>query len=103
MSSNGNFSRTDADASIARIDHSKLSWCYALDGVVTIDVETAICGAREEAGAPSVGVAHFEGDIDADRRRPRVACEEVETCDVERATVLEQIVVAMRNIESVLC
>ena len=60
---NGDFSRTDADATIARIDHSKLSRGNALDGVVTIDVETAFFGACQDACAPAVGVTHFESHV----------------------------------------
>ena len=60
---NGYLSRTDADATIARIDHSKLTRGDALDGVVTIDVETSFFGARQDTCAPAIGVAHFESHV----------------------------------------
>ena len=60
---NGYLSRTDADAAIARIDHSKLSRGDALDGVVTIDVEASFFSTCQDTCAPAIGVAHFESHV----------------------------------------
>ena len=61
----------------------------------------AVGRAGEESLAPTVGVTHFERNVERTLGCPRIAGEEMETRQVERTPVLQQVVVAVRDIKDV--
>ena len=72
-----------------------------MNRVASVYVESAVRGAGECTHAPPVGVAHFERDVHCARWRERVACDEVETGEVEGSTILQEVVVAVGDVKDV--